>query len=131
MSDPLYGLTIQSLVEQSHSTALNKGWYGDDGKQERNFGEVIALMHSELTEALEDYRNGHGLDELYYLQGMEGTETERTLNAKPCGIPIEFADVIIRIADTCGRHGIDLETALKIKMEYNESRPYRHGGKVA
>lgn len=47
------------IMSQSvHQTALEKGWYGPDGDQDRNMGEVIALMHSELSEALEAHRHG-------------------------------------------------------------------------
>jgi NTP pyrophosphatase (non-canonical NTP hydrolase) len=107
-------LNINELVKEAHQNAVNKGWY----EEPKSFGDMIALMHSELSEALEDYRNGRGVREIYF----EG--------AKPCGIPTELADVVIRIFDTCGYYGIDLETAIKIKMEYNTKRPQRHGGKV-
>ena len=48
---------------------------------------------------------------------------------KPEGIPIELADVIIRILDYCAYAGIDIDAAISEKHEYNKSRPYRHGGK--
>jgi NTP pyrophosphatase (non-canonical NTP hydrolase) len=51
-------------------------------------------------------------------------------NKKPEGVPIELADCIIRILDYCGHAGIDIEQAIKIKHEYNKTRPHRHGGKV-
>ena len=107
---------ISNLIKESHDNAVEHGWW--DTEAERNFGEQIALMHSELSEVLEDYRNGKGFNEFYY----EGK--------KPCGIPVEFADTLIRIFDTCGRYGIDLEEAIKIKMEYNKTRPYKHGKKI-
>lgn len=105
---------INALIQEAHENAINKGWY----EEPRTFGEVIALMHSELSEALEDYRSGKGFKEIYY----EG--------AKPCGIPVELADVVIRIFDTCGHLGIDLEEAIRTKMAYNATRPVRHGGKL-
>lgn len=106
-------LTINELVKEAHQNAVDKGWY----EEPWTFGDKIALMHSELSEALEDYRNGRGIQEVYY----EG--------AKPCGIPIELADTVIRIFDMCGHYGIDLEAAILEKMAYNATRPRRHGGK--
>lgn len=114
-------MTITELIKQAHETATEKGWWD----KEPTFGELIALCHSELSEALEEFRNGCGCEQVDYEGGLRGTET-----AEPVGIPIELADVIIRIADLCGHYGIDLEEALKQKMEYNKSRAYRHGGKV-
>ena len=49
--------------------------------------------------------------------------------AKPCGIPSELADAVIRIADLAGALGIDLDRAIAEKMAFNEKRPYKHGKK--
>lgn len=111
-------LTIAELIERAHANATAKGWWS----HERSFGDQIALMHSELSEALEEHRNHHGLDSIYYHETPQGP--------KPEGVASELADVLIRIFDTCGRYGIPLEQALREKMDYNENRPYRHGGKA-
>lgn len=87
----------------------------------QTMGEDIALMHSELSEALEDIRNGKDPRTTYYEVGKI---------SKPCGVPAELADVVIRICGFCSRHGVDLGKAVLEKMAYNETRPYRHGGKV-
>ena len=130
--------TINQYVKEAHQNAISKGWWEED----RSFGELIALMHSELSEALEDYRNGYKPTESYYeYKNVHFTEREKenALNQyfwvndaefKLCGIPSELADVVIRIFDTCGRYGIDLEKAIAEKMAYNATRPHKHGGKV-
>jgi NTP pyrophosphatase (non-canonical NTP hydrolase) len=111
--------SINQLVQEAHTNAINKGWWEED----RSFGELIALMHSELSEALEDYRNGYAPSQMYYEPTHHGTEF------KPCGIPSELADVVIRIFDACGRYNINLQEAIEEKMAYNATRPIRHGGK--
>lgn len=123
--------TINTLVKAAHENAVDKGWY----EEPRTFGEVIALMHSELSEALEDHRNGHGFREIWYEFKLEdGSVKSLPYNldgeGKPCGIPTELADTVIRIFDACGHLGIDLEAAIHEKMAYNATRPHRHGGKV-
>ena len=81
-------------------------------------GNVYVHEYRTKKEALEEYRNGRIPTEIYY----DGD--------KPEGIPIELADVIIRILDYCGKEKIDIGQALNIKHEYNKTRPYKHGGKV-
>mgnify|MGYP003575088849 CR=1 FL=1 len=84
-------------------------------------GEDIALMHSELSEALEEIRAGRILNSMYFNADKP---------TKPEGVPAELADVVIRIMHFCGKHNIDLTSAVLEKMMYNSSRPFKHGGKV-
>ena len=110
-------MKVNDLVNASYKNAKDHGWHDE----KRTIGDLIALMHSELSEALEEHRNGKSPNEIYYNESKP---------SKPEGIPIELADCIIRIFDFCGLYGIDLEEVLKLKMEYNSTRPYRHGNKV-
>ena len=95
--------SIYELCEQAYETAKSKGWHDNA----RKFSEAIALIHAEASEALEaDRRN-------------EGKER----------VAEELADICIRVFDASMEFGVDLETAIKTKMEYNRHRSYRHGNK--
>jgi hypothetical protein len=183
-------MTIEELCRRSYAVAVAKGWH----EQKRTFGEATSLFHSEVSEALECYRDpGHQLGDIWHSE-----------DGKPEGIVIELADLLIRIGDTvvdmdiplfrdCMRPDIevselgapygceeekklgipdllarihadlsdafkssedgskifglgyaiddagilclsrewDLERAVILKMEYNETRAHRHGGKRA
>jgi NTP pyrophosphatase (non-canonical NTP hydrolase) len=110
-------MLIRDMVNRAYNTAVSKGWHDEP----RSFGDLIALMHSELSEALEAFREND--------PGKIWYACEEGKTPKPEGVPIEIADVVIRIGDFCGRYGIDLDRAIEIKMAYNLTRSHRHGGK--
>jgi len=111
-------LTIDSLVAEAHTTALDKGWWEGFEDAERRIPEAIATIHSEASEALEEYRS----DTMEYRERADG---------KPEGFGVELADAIIRVADLAGALGVDLTFCLRRKLAYNKTRPHRHGGKRA
>lgn len=112
--------SVEEWTKTCHKAATDKGWH--DPAKPRQFGTMIALMHSELTEALEEGRNGHAYAEVYFKDDGKGRQ-------KPEGVPIELADLLYRVFDFAGLHGIDLQRALEIKHAYNIGREMRHGGK--
>lgn len=133
-------MTINDWTKEIHENAVDHGWW----EEERSLPEIVALCHSELSEALEEYRDGN--PDVWYgcHQGRNGgiclaEECQHCdcgqcvigcSNDKPEGIAVEMADCIIRILDYAGHMGWDMEAIIRQKHEYNKTRPYRHGGKV-
>lgn len=102
-------LAFNEMATRAHEISKAHGFWSDGT---RNFGEAIALMHSELSEALEAHRHGNPKDD--HVPEFSGVEAE-------------FADVIIRIMDLVGAAGLRVSKALVAKMDYNESREPKHG----
>lgn len=98
---------LNKLAKRVHLANIN--WWRDVQTGEpinRNKGELIALIHSELSEALEGERKDLRDDKLPYRRMAE----------------VELADAVIRILDYCGGFGYDLQGAFEEKMAYNAKR---------
>ena len=119
---------FSKLQSIAHETALAKGWWNPP----KTFGEQAVLFHAEISEAVEEYRNGHPPHEVY--RNLPPSEFQLKLSEidelKPEGVPIELADLIIRVFDSAEHYNMDLIGAILMKMKYNLSRSHRHGGKV-
>lgn len=131
------------LADHVHNTAVEKGWWEPPAKVkeleelvlkatrpdperdrmlaiiaelgDRNDGEMVALYHSEISEALEGLRHGN-------------PPSEKIPNFS--SVEEELADLIIRLMDTAKKRGWDIPRAVEAKMYYNEGRAYKHGGKA-
>lgn len=119
--------TLRELQADIHVLAREKGWWDgydrdDQGQLKLTTDQVIskiALIHAELSEAVEEARKSPNYSAIYYD------------SSKPEGFAVELADALIRILDLFGALGIDATRFVRIKHEYNKTRPRRHGGKLA
>lgn len=107
---------IREMQEQSYATSHAHGFHSTS--DDLNVPSKLMLIVSELSEALEEYRKNSGVPSYY-----SGD------NGKPEGIGAELADVVIRVGDLAGILNFDLEENVRLKMAYNITRPFRHGGK--
>lgn len=109
---PEEGITLQgvrTLMDMAYATASFRGWHNnvETGQYEvRPFPISVALMHSELSEALEAHRRSAQDDKLPHRNGVE----------------VELADCVLRIMDTAKAMGLDLAGALIEKNRYNRDR---------
>lgn len=131
-------MNLTELRDLVHKNAVEHGWWDDSILPDMDINNVdqvalyevgskLALVHSEVSEALECLReNPAGIvaPSTHLLPKPDGTL------GKPEGFGSELADVVIRVLDLCGALGIDIETELLAKHRYNETRPHRHGGKA-
>lgn len=122
--------SIKRLQRRAHEAAVDKGWWDDclmQGKYPHplEISNKINLIHAEVSESTEELRKGHCCYEMYTDEGRPAGEDGEP--EKPEGLVVELADAVIRIFDLCGKMGWDLEGAILAKMDYNKTRPHRHG----
>lgn len=114
-ADTEFQRKFNRLMNLCYETASLKGWHTPS----KSFGEQVLMMHSELSEVVEAYRENGYMHVTWDMTSF-----------KPEGIPIELADLSIREFDTCTMYNINLLDAIFTKMKFNLTRPYRHGDKL-
>lgn len=103
-------MNIAKTAVRVHQNSAEHGFW-----EENNIPTKLMLIVTEVAEAMEEYRLGTPVQDVTYQNG------------KPEGFVIELADIIIRALDLSEHYGFDIERALKDKISYNETRPYKHG----
>jgi NTP pyrophosphatase (non-canonical NTP hydrolase) len=147
-------MNIKQLIKEAHENAVEKGFYdchskesscfrghvnalckncnGTGKDQNRNIGEMLMLIVSELGEVLEAHRKGRfcKVENIDLYLDLITEEREHYFKYFESGIKDTFedeiADVFIRLFDLCGYLNLDIEKHIHAKMEYNKTRPYKH-----
>ncbi len=122
-------MNISELSQEIHANARSKGFWDN----ERNVGEILMLIVSELSEAMEADRKG------IYATELPHSDKIKALSLDPGAFKVwykavvkgsfeeEIADAIIRLLDTGPGLGLDLEWHIQAKMKYNATREFMHG----
>lgn len=100
---------LNELSAEIHEDNVKAGWWTNletGERKDRNVGELLCLVHSEISEAMEGHRKGLMDDKLSHRKMFE----------------VELADAFIRIFDLAGAHGLDLGGAIAEKRQYNKVR---------
>lgn len=114
-------MITKELIKEIHRNAVAHGWWD----KERQLPEIVALIHSELSEALEEYRRGQPLfwshEKKVKTFRADKKEYATFVLCKPEGIAVELADAIIRILDYCGKEEFDITDLLNARSAANNT----------
>ncbi len=133
---------LNELAKQIHDNNIEKGFY----EKEKNIGEMLALIHSEVSEALEADRSDNYFDpdtncnkNRQFKEGegwsfaIVNSNEDAWVNWFRAEVKNTFqdelSDIVIRVMDLAAYKGIDLERHIQLKMRYNALREYKHGKK--
>ena len=133
-------MNINELAKEVHENTVAHGWW----EKPPTLPEALCLIHAELSEALEEYREGNPLiygtcalaaedckfSGVCDRVGRPGEGEGIDGPCKPEGIAVELADVILRTLDLMAALGVDVDAVVMAKHKYNLGREYRHGGKT-
>lgn len=124
-------MKINETAQAVHENAKSKGFFDEP----KNIGEMLCLIHSEVSEALEcDRKDKYARTSSYEWDLIEGSPNDNDFkelfedNIKDT-FEDKLADIMIRVMDLAAFKEIDLESHISAKMRYNSLRPHKHGKK--
>lgn len=119
---------INELSKKIHQNAIDKGFFDT----EKNIGEMLCLIHSEVSEALEaDRKDIYSTGNIFEVNGWtsDGEFKESFKENVKDTFEDELADIMIRVMDLAAFKGVNLEEHIKAKMRFNSLREHKHGKK--
>lgn len=109
------------MIQECYNLAAKNGWH----EEQRPIHKSLVLVADEALEALKAEASGFPQDIFY-----NDFELDKYKNRDKETVVTELADVVIRCFDLAGDYELDLTKAIIFKLIYNQTRGYRHGGKV-
>lgn len=106
--------SVQQLQIECHDIAEQQGFHSLDPKSKQGFMMLMALVHTEVSEAVQ-----------YVKKNVVAAPTDSDLDS----IGEEFADTVIRLLDIAQMLGINMQSSIETKMEFNKARGYRYNWK--
>lgn len=129
---------LNELSKSIHANNEIRGFW-DGGIEAKNIGEVLCLIHSEVSEALEADRKNHHASKSFNLNQIHSIPLESQYEKQyykqefealvKNSFEDELADIIIRVLDVCGAMKIDIDYHIEAKLKYNSLREFKHGKK--
>lgn len=123
-NEPIYE-ALNAIGYEALRIAREKGFNTEERGAE--IDQKLLLIVSEIVEAQDELRDGHAPTDIYFSGGGADNDGVVYPATKPEGFGIELADAIIRIVQLACSQGVDIGAAVRLKMAYNEGRPYKHG----
>jgi hypothetical protein len=129
-------MTVTELQQQLYKTNADHGF----NDPYITMDQKMLLVIREITEAVEELRAGKTPVQIYFPGLVLAREDKPSMDqifefaveqkVKPEGFPIELVDAIIRLFNMVSDLGYSVEQLVVLKDAYNQSRPFKHGGKA-
>ena len=129
--------SLEAVADDIHKTAVEHGWWDDLARMQQQIGNAVAPL-DEIAKSRHQAELAYQLSKMMLIcsEVSEAVEGLRDHNKADDKLPqykmveVEMADVLIRVFDLCKKFDWNVIDAMLDKMEYNKSRPYKHGKSI-